>query len=932
MRSLFAFFLICFFYNVSYTQENTPLQQEILNSYERITTSTTKSYPEKAKELHALSFPKKTADDSLFTAQLYHQIGIFNFRNSDYENAVRNTRRAVKIRSSFKDSLPSKLNNSLNNLAYILLKNDKHALAFRHYQQLINNEQKDRFTIKAYVQIVSILVDWGDYHQALHYLEEAALLVANNPQLQPQLYKIYLSFSFVYSEMESETYSKKAILFLQKAEKAIKELNRTPSIGVQLTIYNRYGHCYDELSDYKKAIEWYQKALSLDHDQMTTNHLTTLYNNIGYAYFKIKESDTAYTYYQKALEKDTLNSMIHDNLGDFYLSRRRYVDALQSYQKAISYEANLFSLPNYKKLPSSEVLLRAPQKVKLVNDLKDKAYAWLSYYQVSKKKQQLLYALETIKTADMLIDTIRSQSTEKQSKYFWRSKGVDLYMLATSVCYLLQKPAEAFYFMEKSKSLSLLENLTKEEARKRTNLPRKIIEKEQTLKHNILAAEQSFYTDTTKTKSEKLQHIRQQRKKLEVFIDFLKKQYPAYYALQKKQSIISLQAYRTQIQNGTGNSIQYMLSEDSGYGLFITKNQTHFFKIPEAISLNKNLRDIQPFFTKPIFSTKERVAFKKLSFAIYQALFPVEIRATIAQEKKIVVIPDHRLHLFPFESLITYLGKESNQLPFLIYDVDIHYQYSFSLLHKLAQKDSMVNPTAIAFAPVRFSNKKLTTLSRSEQKLNEIGRLFPTTLFTKEKASKNNFIKEAAPYSIVHLSTHANAVSNKEPWIAFHDASLSLSELYFIQSNAELVILDACKTALGEMKQGEGILSLSRGFFHAGANSVISSLWSTNEKSSNEIILSFYQFLKKGEDKSSALRKAKLQYLQTHQASELSPYFWAPLILNGRKKNVFHTPSYSYFLVIGGSILLLLLLIGGYVLFKKKNSKQEYAGNNSNSI
>jgi len=186
--------------------------------------------------------------------------------------------------------------------------------------------------------------------------------------------------------------------------------------------------------------------------------------------------------------------------------------------------------------------------------------------------------------------------------------------------------------------------------------------------------------------------------------------------------------------------------------------------------------------------------------------------------------------------------------------------------------------------------------------------LFSGHTFFKEKATKANFMNAINDHAIIHLSTHANALSNKEPWIAFYDKKITLNELYFTKNQADLVVLDACKTGTGELVSGEGIMSLSRGFFHSGSKSVISSLWSTNEKSSTEIILDFYNHLKEGETKSSALRNAKLNYLENVQLSERSPYFWSSLVLTGSNENAFSNAT-NYYIYILPLLLIVLLSI-----------------------
>jgi len=64
-------------------------------------------------------------------------------------------------------------------------------------------------------------------------------------------------------------------------------------------------------------------------------------------------------------------------------------------------------------------------------------------------------------------------------------------------------------------------------------------------------------------------------------------------------------------------------------------------------------------------------------------------------------------------------------------------------------------------------------------------------------------------------------------------------------------------------------------FERAGAKGVIASLWNADDKTSKEIMIKFYQNLKKGMSKSEALRQAKISQINNH------PFFWSPLILIG---------------------------------------------------
>jgi len=113
---------------------------------------------------------------------------------------------------------------------------------------------------------------------------------------------------------------------------------------------------------------------------------------------------------------------------------------------------------------------------------------------------------------------------------------------------------------------------------------------------------------------------------------------------------------------------------------------------------------------------------------------------------------------------------------------------------------------------------------------------------------------------------------------AKEDGFLTLSEIYGLKLNADLVTLSACKTGLGLRVAGEGVIGLTRAFINAGARSVLVSLWEVADESTALFMEKFYQQLTQGIDKVEALKKAK-QYLRMKGYE--NPYFWAPFILIG---------------------------------------------------
>lgn len=96
----------------------------------------------------------------------------------------------------------------------------------------------------------------------------------------------------------------------------------------------------------------------------------------------------------------------------------------------------------------------------------------------------------------------------------------------------------------------------------------------------------------------------------------------------------------------------------------------------------------------------------------------------------------------------------------------------------------------------------------------------------------------------------------------------------------ELLTLTACETALGKLREGEGNISLARGFAYAGVKAMITSLWKIQTQGASKILPQFYhKFLNEGKPKDVALNESKRAYLKTGKA--VYPDDWAGLILIG---------------------------------------------------
>ncbi len=150
---------------------------------------------------------------------------------------------------------------------------------------------------------------------------------------------------------------------------------------------------------------------------------------------------------------------------------------------------------------------------------------------------------------------------------------------------------------------------------------------------------------------------------------------------------------------------------------------------------------------------------------------------------------------------------------------------------------------------------------------------------------------ELGQYRIIHFATHG-LLNSEHPLLSGlvfslvdengkpQDGFLRMHEIYNLQLPAELVVLSACQTALGEEINGEGLVGLARGFMHAGARRVVASLWRVDDLATSQLMRDFYRgMLQENLPPAAALRAAQIEMSKNPRWS--SPYYWAGFVIQG---------------------------------------------------
>jgi CHAT domain-containing protein len=223
-------------------------------------------------------------------------------------------------------------------------------------------------------------------------------------------------------------------------------------------------------------------------------------------------------------------------------------------------------------------------------------------------------------------------------------------------------------------------------------------------------------------------------------------------------------------------------------------------------------------------------------------------------------------------------------------------------------------------------------LKYSGMEIDKIAPLFKkskTTVFLRKNASEDQLKKPGLNlenYKIIHFATHS-IIDNNIPARSSivlsldedptEDGFLQMREIYNLKLNSDLVTLSSCQTGLGELIRGEGIEGINRAFFYAGASSVLMSLWAVNDQASYQLMERFYYHICSSESIKNALRKAKLEMINSGVLSH--PYYWAGFIASGKTDKVIFPSLRNKFLFFGSVFLLASgLIVVTAANFRKK--------------
>ncbi|HUV08937.1 MAG TPA: CHAT domain-containing tetratricopeptide repeat protein, partial [Spirochaetia bacterium] len=181
--------------------------------------------------------------------------------------------------------------------------------------------------------------------------------------------------------------------------------------------------------------------------------------------------------------------------------------------------------------------------------------------------------------------------------------------------------------------------------------------------------------------------------------------------------------------------------------------------------------------------------------------------------------------------------------------------------------------------------------------VNRIGEILPGSRIVTGEAVDEWLVKrmsaegEMKRYRVIHFATHGLVVPEMAELSALvlsqlkvrndsEDGYFRMSEVLDLDLEADFVNLSACETGLGKLYGGEGVVGLTQSFLVGGANGVSVSLWQVADESTMEFMTGLYRFAwEQGLSYPEAMTLMKRQFIRSRYSD---PFFWAPFVFYGR--------------------------------------------------
>lgn len=816
----------------------------------------------------------------------------------------------------------------------------------------------------------------GDIEQAKNFYENAERIISKLQVVPPDIYEgILMNLSYLYLDnkniTDAERYNEKAFLVNPVSPNNFKKWNARGLISLERKEYDK------SIFLLKRALQVGEKDLGPQFAEKEVIHM-----NLGMVYLAMSDFDHSTYHYQIAMEliekkagkqnssysaclkdmgKNYLNKKeMESNTAKFLVLKKRNLEmALDYFQQALK-TITTGSMPD--EWQSNPAIDEVINKTILLELVKNKAETLLQLSQIEdnlkssgESLKHLKLSLSTFELAIKTIQTIKKEIQTQESRFYLSANEHPVYAEALEVAVnLYEKSGERQYFdkgfeiSERSRSADFQTMLREIQAKKTAGIPDSVLQREMEIKGEIAAYENFIFNEKSAEKPDlvKINHWKDKlfslKQGYQQMMSLIERSYPNYYEYKYADPIVSVQKIQQNL-NRREAFIEYFINESKQgrpgelYTFVITDHEYRLIRKSIHTEFDTRLDQILKFIRNSNVLTTHKADYLSYADNAYSLFkFLIEPITPFMENFRLVLVPDDKLAYLPFDALLASPADTTKMdfrnLDYLVHHHAISYTYSATLLYYYFQNNSKYSKKIGAFAP-DYSDKPLVFGTQSEyllplpgavDEVNGVTSLLSGDRFLKKEATKNQFLKTAQNYDILHLAIHTTLNDTLPLYskmvfsadtTAKAERALNTYEIYNLRLKSDMVVLSGCNTGSGKLQKGEGVMSLARGFLFAGCPSIIMTLWNVEDVSSSGMVVEFYRNLKSGFSKDEALRRAKLDYISHADPLKAHPHYWLGYVSIGKQNALYKTKA-GYF--VGLIIFVFLAIVLERWYFKRK--------------
>ncbi len=699
-------------------------------------------------------------------------------------------------------------------------------------------------------------------------------------------------------------------------------------------VLSNIGSSYILIGQLQEARENLEEALELFRDVGDKQHMTRALIHLGWIDYLEGDYSGALARYSRAIELSRAADLREDEAsaldrqGTAYLQLGKIGKALASYRRArelflnhpisiAHVEANLgwLHLRQGNAERAWDFFETSLERFRQAHERHGEAYTLYLGARIERQRGRLPEALGYIEQVLDIIESHRRLSTDPvvrmaylESRYDYYEFEIDLLMELDAEHPAAGYAEQAVAAVERSRARSLLDQLVEAEADIRRDVEEELLEQARELGAQLNARQLERLENPSPENERALAEILEAYRRVQAEI---RETSPAAALAQART--LDLNEIQRQLLDETTLLLVYSLGRERSFVWAITASSMTAHALGPADEIEALATDLYSSLRRSRARPHRMQARLRATALSEKILRPV---AGELGRRRLIVMADGALHLIPF-AMLPKPSDAGEEIPLIVEHEILHVPSAsvVAMLRREALGRPATRGVAVVADPVFTPpDPRVTSGNAPAETVGTAGFFYLERLVHSrlEAEAIRNLVPEGVPYlealdfaarrelvtsgelrgyRILHFATHGllDAEHPELTGIALSmvtadgrevDGVLRAHEIYQLDLPAELVVLSACRTALGQRFRGEGVLGLSRAFMYAGTPRVLVSLWSLSDQGTAELMRRFYAgVLGRGMDPAAALREAQMSMLAEERWRV--PYYWAAFVLQG---------------------------------------------------